>query len=89
MNKSCVVFGEDSQLLLRYDMKYYFAGARVILACRDLDKGNEAAKEIREASKNERVICRQVNFASLESIRTFVQTFIKGRFLCCSCRFFG
>ena len=48
-------------------------GARVILACRDLDKANTAANEIREASGNSGILVKnwtwhpKIPFASLQT----------------------
>ncbi|NP_991211.1 dehydrogenase/reductase (SDR family) member 13 like 1 [Danio rerio] len=52
-------------------------GARVILACRSKQKGEEAAKEIRTESGNDDVIFMQLDLASQKSIRSFAETFLK------------
>ncbi|XP_041853723.1 retinol dehydrogenase 13-like [Melanotaenia boesemani] len=44
-------------------------GARVILACRDMDRANEAAKDVRKRSGNYNVIVKKLDLASLESVR--------------------
>ncbi|XP_043532983.1 retinol dehydrogenase 12-like [Chiloscyllium plagiosum] len=46
-------------------------GARVILACRDLEKAGKAAKEIRKASGNGNVVVQKLDLASLQSVRSF------------------
>lgn len=46
-----------------------FLGARVILACRDMDRANKAAEEVRKRSGNENVIVRKLDLASLQSVR--------------------
>lgn len=45
------------------------AGARVILACRDMDRANKAAEEVRKRSGNEDVIVKKLDLASLQSVR--------------------
>ena len=46
-------------------------GARVIIGCRNLEKGKEALKEIQERSGSSSVFLEQIDLASLESVRTF------------------
>lgn len=48
-------------------------GARVILACRDAQRADEAANKIRKKSGNGNVIVELVDLASFESIRQFCQ----------------
>ena len=45
--------------------------ARVILACRSAEKGEKAAVEVREKSGNDDVVFRQLDLASLTSVRQF------------------
>ncbi|XP_041916778.1 retinol dehydrogenase 11-like isoform X3 [Alosa sapidissima] len=44
-------------------------GARVILACRDMVRANRAADEIRKRSGNGNVVVKQLDLASLKSVR--------------------
>ena len=44
-------------------------GAHVVLAVRNLDKGNEAAARIRAASRGADVAVQQLDLSSLESVR--------------------
>ncbi|XP_030282780.1 retinol dehydrogenase 12-like [Sparus aurata] len=44
-------------------------GARVILACRDMDRANRAAEEVRKRSGNGNVIVKKLDLASLQSVR--------------------
>uniref|UniRef100_UPI00398F629A retinol dehydrogenase 12 n=1 Tax=Pristiophorus japonicus TaxID=55135 RepID=UPI00398F629A len=46
-------------------------GARVILACRDLDKAKKAAAEIRKESGNKNVLVHKLDLASLQSVHSF------------------
>ena len=51
--------------------------ARVILACRSVEKGEKAAVEVREKSGNDDVVFRQLDLASLASVRQFAATVLE------------
>lgn len=53
-------------------------GARVIMACRDVDKGEEAAASIRAAHPKAHVEVRELDLADTCSIRAFAQKFLSG-----------
>lgn len=44
-------------------------GARVILACRDMERANKAAEDVKKQSGNDNVIVKKVDLASLQSVR--------------------
>lgn len=44
-------------------------GARVILACRDMDRANKAAEDVKKRSGNDNVIVKKLDLASLQSVR--------------------
>ncbi|KAK5867424.1 hypothetical protein PBY51_011917 [Eleginops maclovinus] len=48
-------------------------GARVILACRDMDRANKAAEEVRNRSGNDQVVVRKLDLASLQSVRQLAE----------------
>ena len=48
-------------------------GAKVVIACRSMERGNKALKEIREASGSEKVHLKRLDLASLKSIRSFAE----------------
>lgn len=52
-------------------------GARVILACRSLDRGDRAASEIRSQVENAQIVVYFLDLSSLTSVRKFVQEFTK------------
>jgi retinol dehydrogenase-13 len=54
-------------------------GGNVILACRDMEKCEVAAKDIRGETLNPRVRAERLDLASLKSIREFARKVIKGR----------
>ncbi len=51
--------------------------ARVILACRSVEKGEKAAVDVRRESGNNNVIFRQLDLASLASVRQFAAQILK------------
>ncbi|TKS87109.1 Retinol dehydrogenase 11 [Collichthys lucidus] len=52
-------------------------GARVIMACRDVEKGEEAAASIRAAYSKAQVEVRELDLADTCSIRAFAQQFLR------------
>jgi len=51
--------------------------ARVILACRDGEKGTRAEKEIKQASKSDKVRFKQLDLASLASVKKFAAAILE------------
>jgi light-dependent protochlorophyllide reductase len=47
----------------------------ILLACRDLEKGDAAARKLTNESGNPAISCLQLDLGSLSSIRRFVETF--------------
>lgn len=52
-------------------------GARVILACRNRDKAEAAIEEIHQKTGSTDVVYMQLDLASLKSVRSFTETFLK------------
>nr|XP_055052646.1 dehydrogenase/reductase SDR family member 13a.3 [Misgurnus anguillicaudatus] len=52
-------------------------GARVILACRNKQKAEAAVYDIRRESGNSEVLYMHLDLASLKSVRSFAETFLK------------
>ncbi|XP_053198001.1 retinol dehydrogenase 12, like [Scomber japonicus] len=52
-------------------------GARVIIACRDMEKAQEAVKEVISNSGNENVVCMKLDLADIKSIREFAEAINK------------
>ncbi|RUS74792.1 hypothetical protein EGW08_017459 [Elysia chlorotica] len=50
-------------------------GGRIIMACRNLEKGEATRKEIVEETKNEDVVVQELDLASFESIQNFAKKF--------------
>lgn len=53
-------------------------GAKVIMACRDMDRGQAAVKEVIEQSGNKNVVCMKLDLADSKSIREFAEAINKG-----------
>lgn len=58
-------------------------GAKVIIACRDLEKAQAAVKEVIETSGNENVLCMKLDLADTKSIREFAEAINKGELMLC------
>ncbi|XP_031706229.1 retinol dehydrogenase 12, like [Anarrhichthys ocellatus] len=53
-------------------------GAKVIMACRDMERGQAAVKEVVEISGSEHVVCMKLDLADSKSIREFAEAVNKG-----------
>lgn len=49
------------------------------LACRDVDKGELAAREIQAVTGNSQVFVRKLDLADTKSIRAFAKDFLAGK----------
>ena len=70
-----IVTGANSGLGLVTARELARAGARVVLACRNLDKGHDAVDQIRAAVPDAQVQLEELDLASLESVRGFAERF--------------
>ncbi|XP_049643020.1 retinol dehydrogenase 13 [Suncus etruscus] len=75
--KTVIVTGANTGIGKQTALELARRGAKVILACRDLDKCEEAAKFIRGETLNRRVSARQLDLASLQSVRDFAAKVIQ------------
>ena len=66
-----VVTGANSGIGFGVSQRLAAAGAMVILAVRNTDKGNQAAQAIRAASPHAQVVVEQLDLASLASVEAF------------------
>uniref|UniRef100_A0A4W4F5V5 Dehydrogenase/reductase (SDR family) member 13a, tandem duplicate 1 n=1 Tax=Electrophorus electricus TaxID=8005 RepID=A0A4W4F5V5_ELEEL len=53
------------------------AGARIILACRDKQRAESAANDIKKQSGNNEIVYMHLDLASLQSVRSFAENFLK------------
>lgn len=66
-----IVTGANSGIGFGASQRLVAAGAEVILAVRNMDKGNKATQDIRMAHPDARVIVEQLDLASLASVEAF------------------
>ena len=69
--KTVIITGANTGIGYETGIDLAKRGARVILACRDINKAVIAAEEIRQKSGNGNVITEQLDLASLESVKKF------------------
>ncbi len=69
-DRRCLVTGANSGIGYETALALADLGAEVVLLCRSLERGEQAAREIREATGNPRVFTECVDMSDLGSIRT-------------------
>ena len=69
--KTVIITGANTGIGLETAVDLAKRNARVILACRSVERGEKAAVEVRKRSSNDNVVFRQLDLASLESVRKF------------------
>ena len=75
--KTVIITGANSGIGKETAIDLAGRNARVILACRSVEKGEKAAVEVREKSGNDDVVFRQLDLASLASVRQFAATVLE------------
>ena len=73
--KNCVITGATSGIGKETAFDLAQKGASLVLACRNLSKGETVARSIRSKSGNERIDVAHCDLASLDSVRNFVNDF--------------
>ncbi|XP_002161411.1 retinol dehydrogenase 14 [Hydra vulgaris] len=73
--KTCIITGANTGIGKAVALEFARRKAKVILACRDVQKGNDAAIDIRRSIKDANVNVYQLDLASFTSIRKFVQLY--------------
>lgn len=63
-NNSCINFGNLT-----------FSGANLVLACRDIKKGEEVTSDIKKKTGNPSVRCERLDLTNCQSIIDFVNRF--------------
>ncbi|KAA8581822.1 hypothetical protein FQN60_008562 [Etheostoma spectabile] len=79
--KTVLITGANTGIGKETALDLAMRGARVIMACRDVDKGEEAAASMRAAYPEAKVEVRELDLADTCSIRAFAQKFLRGHFL--------
>lgn len=75
--KTAIVTGSNTGIGKATALELAKRGARVILACRNKDKAEAAAYDIRRESGNNQVVFMQLDLTSFKSVRSFAETFLK------------
>uniref|UniRef100_A0A9J7XAJ1 NADP-retinol dehydrogenase n=1 Tax=Cyprinus carpio carpio TaxID=630221 RepID=A0A9J7XAJ1_CYPCA len=75
--KVALITGANSGIGKETALDLASRGARVIMACRDVEKGEEAATEIRARVGGAKVEVRELDLADTCSIRAFAQRFLQ------------
>ena len=73
--KTAIITGANSGLGLETAKTFARLGARIILAVRNLDKGQTAKQEILDESPEATIDVMQLDLSDLESVRAFAETF--------------
>ena len=76
-NKTVLITGAGSGIGFETARALLVAGAEVVLAIRNLDKGEEVARTLRNATKNARLHLLQIDLGSLVSVRKAAQQFLQ------------
>ena len=69
--KTVIITGANTGIGLESAVDLAKRNARVILACRSVERGETAAVEVRKRSGNDNVVFVQLDLASLDSVRKF------------------
>ncbi|KAM3615983.1 uncharacterized protein V6R79_010539 [Siganus canaliculatus] len=75
--KTAIVTGSNTGIGKATALDLAKRGCRVILACRNKEKAEAAAFDIRKESGNNQVVFMQLDLASLRSIRSFAANFLQ------------
>ncbi|XP_039987345.1 dehydrogenase/reductase SDR family member 13-like isoform X2 [Xiphias gladius] len=75
--KTAIVTGGNTGIGKATALDLAKRGARVILACRNREKAEAAAFDIRRESANSQVVFMQLDLMSLKSVRSFAETLLK------------
>lgn len=75
--KTIIVTGGNSGLGYESVKAFALKGARVILACRNIEKGEKAKNEILNSKPSGEIIVMKLDLANLNSVRDFAEDYIK------------
>lgn len=70
-----IVTGANSGLGYAATEAFVRRGAEVVMACRSLERGREAAEEIHPGEHDGSLTVMELNLAALDSVRRFTETF--------------
>lgn len=72
-DKTVVITGANAGIGKETALDLAKRGARVIMACRDMERGQTALKEVMEGSQNDNVMCMKLDLSDTKSIREFAE----------------
>jgi len=75
--KTVIITGGSTGIGKETALELAERGGRIVLACRDKVKAESTAAEIREVTRNQDVTVMELDLASLQSVRRFVEEFKK------------
>ena len=75
--KTVIITGANTGIGLETAVDLAKRNARVILACRSVERGEKAAVEVRKRSNNDNAVFCQLDLASLESVRKFASKILE------------
>ena len=75
--KTVIITGANTGIGLETAVDLAKRNARVILACRSVERGETAAVEVRKRSGNDNVVFVQLDLASLDSVRKFAANILE------------
>ncbi|XP_033627244.1 retinol dehydrogenase 13-like [Asterias rubens] len=75
--RTAIITGGNSGIGRETALDLAQRGARVILACRNLQKAEDVAKDIKSSMGNSQVVVRHLDLSSLQSVREFAQQIIE------------
>jgi retinol dehydrogenase 13 len=78
--KTVIITGADSGIGFETASEMAKRGAKVIMACRNMEKCEKAKEKIINETFNRRVECKLCDLASFESIRNFTNDINKSNF---------
>lgn len=84
-DKVAIVTGANSGIGLETTRGLVQRGAKVYMACRDLEKCEAAREDIIQSTRRETVYCRQCDLSSQASIRQFVEKWVCRALISCTC----
>ncbi|XP_026147615.1 retinol dehydrogenase 12, like isoform X1 [Mastacembelus armatus] len=76
--KTVVITGANTGIGKETAIDLAKRGAKVIIACRDMEKAEAAVKDVIESSGNENVLCMKLDLADSRSIKEFADAINKG-----------
>ncbi|XP_035511785.1 retinol dehydrogenase 12, like isoform X2 [Morone saxatilis] len=76
-DKTVVITGANTGIGKETAIDLAKRGAKVIMACRDMERAQAAVKEVVESSGNENIVCMKLDLSDSKSIREFAEAINK------------